>query len=301
MGISGIGQTNQRVNDMTTNNSEPRDSDNVHRVIRSIVDGISAIQTEAAGPKQMDPEKTKDVDYTPTERALYEMLGENTGTHMLDSGGAYGRGWQRIRAGVRDLRETPIVTVDINYDGESFSLERSLFRFLAENLGLTDDALALQEIYDQFVKDSTDPHLVDMEAFADEMLAINYAIEQGEYFTTGKACNTYGNSALDGVIQFVLINTEDETFILLQTHNGCDIRWGYSTPRVFEVSEEFAFMDDFHAKCPVCEARWYSDDCGHHWYNDEMKGGDMETVCDKDLGEVYHKGCQGEETPMEFW
>ena len=29
-----------------------------------------------------------------TERKLAEMLKENTGIHMLDSGGAYGRHWQ---------------------------------------------------------------------------------------------------------------------------------------------------------------------------------------------------------------
>ena len=29
------------------------------------------------------------------EQTIFEMITENTGSHMLDSGGAYGRNWQR--------------------------------------------------------------------------------------------------------------------------------------------------------------------------------------------------------------
>lgn len=36
-----------------------------------------------------------DVQVTETERAVAEMMVENTGTHMLDSGGSMGRSWQR--------------------------------------------------------------------------------------------------------------------------------------------------------------------------------------------------------------
>ena len=35
---------------------------------------------------------------SPTERKIAEMLLENTGSHFLDSGGAYGRAWQHERA-----------------------------------------------------------------------------------------------------------------------------------------------------------------------------------------------------------
>ena len=33
--------------------------------------------------------------YTETNKLVYEMLTENTGSHMGDSGGAYGRHWER--------------------------------------------------------------------------------------------------------------------------------------------------------------------------------------------------------------
>lgn len=44
---------------------------------------------------------------TSTERVLIAMLTENTGRHMLDSGGAYGRNWERNRVarGAEGLRQ----------------------------------------------------------------------------------------------------------------------------------------------------------------------------------------------------
>src|SRR5690606_23393942 len=46
---------------------------------------------------QSDNNETSEVEtHIPsTEEVLASMLKENTGTHMLDSGGAYGRHWQR--------------------------------------------------------------------------------------------------------------------------------------------------------------------------------------------------------------
>ena len=36
--------------------------------------------------------------FTDTQKLVYAMLTENTGRHMLDSGGAYGRNWERNQA-----------------------------------------------------------------------------------------------------------------------------------------------------------------------------------------------------------
>jgi hypothetical protein len=46
---------------------------------------------------------------TPTERMVASMLVENTGSHFLDSGGAYGRAWQHTRAayGLNPSKNSP--------------------------------------------------------------------------------------------------------------------------------------------------------------------------------------------------
>jgi hypothetical protein len=44
---------------------------------------------------------------TETQTVLLEMFQENTGAHMLDSGGAYGRNWERNQG--KDLFEEPMI------------------------------------------------------------------------------------------------------------------------------------------------------------------------------------------------
>ena len=54
----------------------------------------------------------------------------------------------------------------------------------------------------------------------------------GKYEHTINSYN--GESMLSQVIQYVVYSNEnDEPRILLQIHNGCDVRGGYTTPRIF--------------------------------------------------------------------
>ena len=46
-----------------------------------------------------------------------EMLKENTGTHFLDSGGSYGRSWQRNQKRDFEKEEACIVDIRANEDG----------------------------------------------------------------------------------------------------------------------------------------------------------------------------------------
>ena len=48
------------------------------------------------------------------EQTIYEMLIENTGTHMLDSGGANGRNWQKNQnLKLEDFKNQPSATAEI--------------------------------------------------------------------------------------------------------------------------------------------------------------------------------------------
>jgi hypothetical protein len=49
------------------------------------------------------------------ENVIASMMTENTGTHMLDSGGAYGRHWQRNKGLTVDaLKEMPSATLEVS-------------------------------------------------------------------------------------------------------------------------------------------------------------------------------------------
>ena len=49
--------------------------------------------------------------------------------------------------------------------------------------------------------------------------------------------NTYnGEDLLSQVIQFTLFRIDFTDYVALQIHGGCDVRGGYTAPRIFEVN-----------------------------------------------------------------
>jgi len=74
------------------------------------------------------------------QRIVYSMMIENTGSHFLDSGGAYGRSWQRnqnktIKEFINEFEE------QYTFDGSYISRTVSVFHYLC---GLEVDDLCLK-------------------------------------------------------------------------------------------------------------------------------------------------------------
>ncbi len=87
--------------------------------ILSILMGASnAVATQEA-EKKANPQKPF-TNYTPVERQIARMLTENTGVDMMDSGGAYGRAWQRNRE-IEDFRKRPAIELDIYTEPQKVS------------------------------------------------------------------------------------------------------------------------------------------------------------------------------------
>ena len=90
------------------------------------------------------------------------------------------------------------------------------------------------------------------------------------------------------------IYVEDGVYAIIQTHNGCDIRGGYSTPHVFKLRTDYASLlnavTDLYATNG--EMGWYSDDAGWHWYRADGKEIDplKEWELDPKNNKVYHNG-----------
>jgi len=108
---------------------------------------------------------------------------------------------------------------------------------------------------------------------------------------------------LDKMLQYLIIteyeDLDGEGIILLQLHNGCDVRGGYTRPRVFQIADVCDFIlaqYDIYAGCKKCEKSWWSDDAGQHWYNYNTSEEDF-CIYTKE-GRILHKGCDGE---IEFF
>jgi hypothetical protein len=191
---------------------------------------------------------TKD---TATETRLFEMLTENTGVHLLDSGMSNGRHWQQNQKfTLEEWKQRQEAIVD--QDGLMVSLD--LFHFLNRRLTLTEKARDLQKWFEDYVDSNmASPFSCDtLEGFADE-------VEPGHSHTVANSYNWENFLSQD--VQFVEFATDDGGFLLLQIHGGADIRGGYTAPQVFEITNEYWIHDcqDAELNCTNSKCEFSSD------------------------------------------
>ena len=150
-------------------------------------------------------------------------------------------------------------------------------------------------------KDRTDTHYMeDMEDFAAWLIAEGFEVGFGAYGETSfdtlkgrwrrvaedtinrSVINTYnGECNLDQTLQYLVLTIKEvpdvyvenfglecDTLVLMQIHNGADVRGGYTPPRIFsEVEEAFGYdVADANVSC-LNGHRWHTDD-NYHWYYD---------------------------------
>ena len=275
-----------------------------------------------------------------TASVLQDMLTENTGRHLLDSGGAYGRNWEKNQG--RSFADEPPATLTWKYGG---GVTLSLFHFLNDRLSYEAEADAAYRAWADAREGTYD--LQDMEEWVEEIGAAGL-YGDGPPNTV----NTYnGEDALSQTIQYVHFTVEEPTrlpgvtancvycekpigwnadygwatddvdevgeaaascagtgsggeheedegvyltsgtYVLLQIHGGCDVRGGYTRPRLFSLYgyEETALFDNARAElyCDLdsCQdswgsrTRWTTDNAGYSWDSDSGTPlGDYETV-----------------------
>lgn len=202
---------------------------------------------------------------TDVQRLVYRMLTENTGSHFLDSGGAYGRNHERNRKKtIKDFINEPEESYEFDYEYGDIVRTVSLFHYMC--------GLELDEVCEKFNRRNTNPkdwdgnvwELEDTYGVSDragEWLRHNHEVDVKYTF------NTYnGDSDLSQILQGSLIEIDGDEYYLLQVHGGCDARGGYTDAKLFKKS-------------------YYS--CGIHEYLWEWKD-DYETL--EDLNNGYIDG-----------
>jgi hypothetical protein len=246
-------------------------------IIKGMVSTISQIETVKAEAENPKPETQP--DYTETERKIADMLQESTGTNILDSGGAYGRHWQQNRK-IKDFRKNPNPIVEISgshcYTDSEGKKRRTTpeiliyydtFHYLTNFLKLTPEAKQLQKQFEEYAElpeNKDEGWFTLAEQFLEKLCK---ETEDSEY---QGFVNTYNyDNLIYQVLQYGIITIKETDYILLQIHNGCDVRGGYTKPQFFEVPEEDYFQlaqNDvrMYCKCGYCNA--FSDDGGYHWY-----------------------------------
>lgn len=217
---------------------------------------------------------------TATERKVAEMLLENTGSNMMDSGGWGGRAWQHTRAKYGLESGLPNSAWDgspkATHDPKGDEIERvalamheqpegwvdsfgtvyvDTFHWLVNRIDYDPALMAKYERWQRvtnFGKDRYDKDwgLPLIERFL-ELLG-NKADVAGLYGDGNPVgINTYnGECELDRTLQFTMFTVEGSTFlpdgsyVLLQIHGGADVRGGYTDPVLFSCSDEDMFDFD---------------------------------------------------------
>lgn len=220
----------------------------------------------------------------PTVEILIEMLTENTGTHFLDSGGASGRHWQRNQ--IRDFDAEPEATLETwlprrEDETASWSLTVSTYHFLKARLEYDPERTKALHKFSLEGDMENEHWLTCMEEWVkklaeDQSKEIASIYGEGEPFTV----NTYNHdSLLSQVIQYHywserawidrLKRYDRLVYVALQIHGGADVRGGYTEPRVFRVDDTEIFdygQANMTCENKDCDAGWYTDDAGAHWY-----------------------------------
>lgn len=164
----------------------------------------------------------------PTAIVLAGMLTENTGTHMLDSGGAYGRNWERNQGlSVESFIQAPKASID-KYGGVTIDL----FHFLKDRIEFMPEIQAEFDEWANNDKNKDDGWYSLMIEWCDDHKIIN-----GAYNVRG--FNSYNDDcALSQTIQGDFFEYDNDTYLILQIHGGCDVRGGYTAPKIFSVYNE---------------------------------------------------------------
>ena len=218
-----------------------------------------------------------------TEKKIAEMLTENTGRHMLDSGGAYGRNWERNQG--REFEAEPATTLSFKYG--YMDLSHNLYHWLSEKLEYNP------QLQGQFTRFANRPEnrdeswFANVDAFREKLMekGAGGIYGEGEPFTV----NTYNHeSLLSQVIQYLYWEDDNGGHVLLQVHGGCDVRGGYTAPKAFDVCEELGILEDQRGgvHCTGEDHFWeVEEDEDGEWLVCSRNGGRTELECEDQYGQ----------------
>ena len=191
------------------------------------------------------------------ENTIAAMMTENTGTHMLDSGGAYGRNWQRNASlTVQALRACPSATVTVElreFGGGTFADLSPTVNIFHK---LTSGVIELDELCREYNARTVDDWGSDLNGVSHSnqewLQAMGFEWDDRECGFNTYNWDNYFSQVLQG--NFITRETEYDTenYVLLQIHGGADVRGGYTDAKLFKLSDYAEPYDLLRDDCGFC-------------------------------------------------
>lgn len=173
-----------------------------------------------------------------SETVVKAMLTENTGRHLLDSGDHYGRNFEENHE--NPPWEKPHTVVERDY------VVRNLYHHLTDLLQRDGTCTCLERALYRHGANSTGSWLTDMEEVAARL-------HNGDRDPQSFNSYNFEYGAFTQDIQGIGFDTRGDSFLFLQVHGGCDIRGGYTKPRVFRARWTEVVPYEFQFYCPSCD------------------------------------------------
>jgi len=237
-------------------------TDDLQQVVNALVEGFSD-----SGSKSV-PMATTDAD-----EVIRSQLTENTGRHLLDSGGHYGRNWEENQENppweqpAYEVYDSFVVENVYNHmsrrldrDRRALDLEMALYAFGYSDEYASTSWLATMEAFSEMLHGPVyGPELADQYGLPEEVANVvaGYAAEFGPTDHSTFSFNTYNSEfgAISQDLQGAALGPADKPYseyVMIQVHGGCDIRGGYTSPRVYHASAVDAMTSEFSLYCENC-------------------------------------------------
>ena len=171
-----------------------------------------------------------------TEDVVAGMLTENTGASLLDSGSYYGRHWEANQGlTVDDFRNAPRAVLD----GDTVTV--SVFHHMVNHLDYNRE---LDAQLSAFIDGSDYGYYEGVPAWLESL-----GVAERDIFS-------WNNYEVDGDLLSQTLQGWTVTFPdgitrdIVQVHGGCDVRGGYTRPRVFDTWDDgWMVCDSWDVQC----------------------------------------------------
>lgn len=202
------------------------------------------------------------------ETIIENLLNEEIGKHICDSGGAYGYQYERNRENgcLKGLNPVDEYT-DEEKKERTLDITIPVFDLLTYNLTKDDDTIRFEkELFKAFEENGFEPYeIYEVSDYLKNEGADFFGIEPTG-ITRLEYVNTYNyEEYISQTLLYVTFSFGGDDYVLLEVHNGCDVRSGYTYPQLFKIEDIEYFLMGMSDR--FCECK-----CGLNDYH--IYGGD---------------------------
>lgn len=213
---------------------------------------------------------------TQNQKAIYKLLTTSTGSALCDSWGAYGRHWERNqKRTIQDFIRDPEVYIELTeyvYDDRDIQTEHLVrwgFHVTRYHYDPSDDRTPNTEYsYTISIFHWLDKYFDIANTEKDPFVSKFNRLRKGQHdyledrqdeylesigYQKGDTMNSYnGDSNLSQVYQLTPVYPQGEEFslfdhpyYLLSIHQGCDVRWGYTTDIMVKLDMDSGYPAEY--------------------------------------------------------